>query len=528
MRRHLARSAVVFAGASLSIAVLTGALPVTRGQAAGRRSQTPLPRASIAGGGRVKGRLTVIRLRRVVDVATLPSATTGPPRNVEPQESVPITGPPRIVGVIALVQKRVQHGAPEVRASSVTRASVAGLSNSGKLPPDTQLAVSSKRVVEFVNDSAEVLDHVGTVLKSFDLGTLFSGAAGTGTDPKIVFDPASGDFYAAYISKVTSHDGPSEIDLAVTNNPQGSWSIYTVHTESILQDQPKLGVSSDKLTISWNDNGNSGPEEYMVIQKAGVAAKHSTVAATIWGPDSMRLNLIPADQLSASKTAFAVFHNYNSSKVGVLSFTGVPGISQVSFTESDVSVAKTSAPPAAVQPKSGGTASPTLDTGDDRLESAAWFEGVLWTAGNDVCKFRTDKKKRACLRVIKIATAKMSRVRDVDITMVGGDVMYPAVMIDARKDFWVAFSSSSISQFASSEVAEAPGGTIGSSIGATIYGPGTGSANYLSCTNPPVKRFGDYSGAAIDPARKNLGIWTATEFGIAGCAWGTQLGSFTP
>ena len=212
----------------------------------------------------------------------------------------------------------------------------------------------------------------GAVLKSFDLGTFFSGAAGTGSDPKIVFDAASGEFYAAYISKVTSHDGPSEIDLAVTSNPQGSWAIYTVHAESILQDQPKLGVSSDKLTISWNDNGNSGPEEFMVIQKAGVAAHHSTVAATIWGPDSTRLNLIPADQLSASKTAFAVFHNYNSAKVGVLSFTGVPGISPVSFTESDASIARTSAPPAAAQPPSGGKASPTLDTGDDRLESAAW------------------------------------------------------------------------------------------------------------------------------------------------------------
>ena len=408
------------------------------------------------------------------------------------------------------------------------RVMVDGPSNSGRLPPDTQLAVSSKRVVEFVNDSGEVLDHAGTVLTSFDLGTLFSGTAGQGSDPKIVFDAASGDFYATYISKVTDHDGPSEIDLAVTNNPQGSWTIYTVHTESILQDQPKLGVSSDKLTISWNDNGNSGPEEYMVIQKVGVAAHHGTVPATAFGPDSSRLNLVPADQLSPRNTAFAVFHNYNTSKVGVLSFTGVPGISPVSFTESDVSVAKTSAPPAAAQPPTGGTASPTLDTGDDRLESTTWFKGDLWTAGNDVCKFRTDKKKRACLRVINITTSKMSLVRDVDITMVGGDVMYPAVMLDARKDFWVGFSSSSLSQFASSELAEAPGGTIGSSIGATIYGPGTGSANYLSCTSPPVKRFGDYSGAAIDPARKNLGVWTATEFGIAGCAWGTQLGSFTP
>ena len=145
-----------------------------------------------------------------------------------------------------------------------------------------------------------------------------------------------------------------------------------------------------------------------------------------------------------------------------------------------------------------------------------------------MCKFRTDKKKRACLRVMKITTAKMSLVRDVDITMVGGDVMYPAVMLDARKDFWVGFSSSSTSQFASSEVAEAPGGTIGSSIGATIYGPGTGSANYLSCTSPPVKRFGDYSGVAIDPARKNLGMLDGHRIRDRRMRVGNAAGSFTP
>ena len=63
--------------------------------------------------------------------------------------------------------------------------------------------------------------------------------------------------------------------------------------------------------------------------------------------------------------------------------------------------------------------------------------------------------------------------RDVDITMVGGDVMYPAVTIDADGNLWLAFSSSSTSQFASSEIAEAPGGTIGATIGATIYQTGS-------------------------------------------------------
>ena len=515
--------------ACLALAACAGVLVASRGEAAGRSAHARSPKVRPGTVIFHTGHSVVVRLKRVIDAGQLPPATTGRPKNVEPRETRPITGPPRITGVIALVPKRLRRGGPAARASSTLNVSVAGVSNSGKLPPDTQLAVGPKQVVEFVNDSAEVLDHTGTVLQTFDLGSLFSGTAGQGSDPKILYDSASGMFFAAYISSFTpGRDGPSEIDLAVTNDPTGNWAIYTVNTKSILQDQPKLGVSSDKLTMSWNDNGNSGPEEYIVIQKAGVVAQHGTVPATLFGPDGGRLNMVPADQISPGSTAFAVYHNYNSSKVGVLAFTGVPGISPTGFTEFDVSVAKSSAPPAALQPPSGGAASPTLDTGDDRLESTVWSQGDLWTAGNDVCRFRSDTRSRACLRVIHISTSRRSLVQDVDITMVGGYVMYPAVMLDARKDLWIGFSSSSTSQFASSELAEAPGGNIGTSIGATIYKGGSGSINYQSCTSPPATRFGDYSGAAVDPARENLGVWTATEFGIAGCAWGTQLGSFTP
>jgi hypothetical protein len=130
--------------------------------------------------------------------------------------------------------------------------------------------------------------------------------------------------------------------------------------------------------------------------------------------------------------------------------------------------------------------------------------------------------------VIHLTTAPVSLLQDVDITLVGGDLMYPAVTMDARKDIWIAFSSSSTSQYASSEVAEAPGGKIGASIGGIIYHSGTGAINYASCTKPPATRFGDYSGIGVDPSANDLGIWAATEYGVAGCGSGTDLGSFTP
>jgi hypothetical protein len=404
---------------------------------------------------------------------------------------------------------------------------VSGLGDRG-IPPDTQLAVGPKYVAEFVNTSGEVFTHSGVAVTTFDLGSLFSGVPGQGGDPKIVYDAGSGEWFASYIASFVRPDGASQVDLAVTNNPTGTWYVYDVHNEGVLQDQPKLGFSSDKITLAWNDNGNSGPEEIKVIQKAAIVAHASSAPGVIWGPYSSRLNVVPAVQLSQSTTAYAVYHNYNSSSVGVLAFTGVPGVSSTTFTETDMGVAGTSSPPAAVQPATSSGTSPTLDTGDDRLESAVWENGDLWAAGNDVCKYQTDTASRSCLRVIHISTSSMTVVEDVDITMVGGDVMYPAVVLDARKDLWIAFSSSSTAQFASSEVAEAPGEKIGATIGAIIYHSGSGAINYSSCTKPPATRFGDYSGIGVDPAADDLGIWAATEYGVAGCGSGTELGSFTP
>jgi len=482
-----------------------------------------------------QGRPSPATLRRIVyDAAKLPKPPHGPPTNTEPKETEPVHQGVRTSGIVALVQGKGLDAAGGAFPRSPSRpdftegVSVSGVSIDGTTPPDTQVAASTKYIMEAVNTGALVLNPAGTVLGSFDLGSLFTGVRGKGqgTDPKVVYDAASGDFFATYLTRNSSS---STVSLGVTKDPLGKWVIYTVNTKSLLQDQPKLGVSSDKITISWNDKGNSGPEEYKVIQKAALVLLKPSAPGVIWGPDSTRLNVIPATQLSPSTTAYAIYHNYNSASVGVMSFTGVPGVSPVSFTEKVLPVAHTTAPPSATQP---GTTSPKLDTGDDRLESAVWRDGDLWAGGNDTCRYHTDTAARSCLRIIHISTSSMTVRRDVDITMVGGDVMYPAVMTDSQGDFWVAFSSSSAKQFASSEVADASGGKIGASIGAIIYHRGSGALNTLGCTKPAVNRFGDYSGAAVNPSPGAVRIWAATEFGALSpaipCSWGTQIAAFTP
>lgn len=516
-------SAVGAAGAAGGIGAV-GAGHVSM-QAASAASRLPAGMANRPGSRKI-----IIRLVRKVDAAKLPKPKITRPE-AEPVETNPKHLKPRTTGVVAIALRgKAGIGLTRPGSPAISQGvSVTGEQIDGKIPPDTQVAAGGTKgqwIVEMVNHAGLVFSNSGTLLDSFDLGALFFGATGSGSDPKVVYDRASGDFFAAYLLPGIGGTNKSQVSLAVSNNPLGLWAVYTVSVENLLQDQPKLGFSSDKLVMSWNQNGNSGPEQYMVIQKAGVVALAPSVPAVIWNPDSARLNVIPAVQLTSGNTSFAIYHNYNSSSVGVMAFTGVPGVSPVNFTEADRGVASTTSPPGGVQP---GASSPKLATGDDRLQSAAWWNGNLWATGNDACRYRTDSATRACLRVVHISTVSMTVVRDVDITLVGGSLMYPAVTIDSQGSLWLAFSASSPSLFASAAIAEAPGGTIGSSIGGIIYKSGTGEMDYSGCTKPATQRFGDYSGIAADPVR--LGVWAAVEDGALAkqpCFWSTQVAQFAP
>jgi len=93
-----------------------------------------------------------------------------------------------------------------------------------------------------------------------------------------------------------------------TFDPAGSWNLYPIGpiTPSTLEDQPSLGVSTDKIVLSWNDFSASSTfagEETWVIQKSAVLAGQAP-SEVQFGPDVQRASLIVAQQESPTATAF--------------------------------------------------------------------------------------------------------------------------------------------------------------------------------------------------------------------------------
>ncbi len=459
-----------------------------------------------------------------VDRTSPPAASPGAVEDPGTDGAPPESGPPDTNGIVTVAPgKGTPGGSGAGSGGSLTVVSSFAGEPAGS-PPDTNLAVGPRDIVEFVNSSAEVWTHSGRVEAHFSLNSLFdyrTPKTGCG-DGRVVYDPATHAFFASYLGHCAPKGGPSEVDLAVSLDPSKGWDVYKVSKEGLLQDQPKIGFSDDKVMIAWNEHGS----QVVAIQKAGLLEGLQSVPAALWGPYPARRGVDPAVQLSPGKVAYAMYHTTQTASVGMLSFSGDPGVSPVFFVENDFDVPQTVvAPPAVQPPTTSGPPAMYLDTEDDRLQEAVWRDGQYYSGLDDYCKAPADTTGRACMQIYHVDTTTMTMVRDVELTAVGGYVYFPALTLDRRGNLWIAFTSSSSTQTASSEIAEIPGGTFPSSVTGYVYhqGPGTVSG----CRQKsPNRRWGDYSGIAVDPAQGGLGVWAATEYGESGCKAGTAIGEF--
>jgi hypothetical protein len=393
-------------------------------------------------------------------------------------------------------------------------------SNPGGLvePPDTQLAAGPAFQIEMDNTTVGIWQKGLNVSKRFE-GTFF-GVPNTEfpTDPRVVFDSASGRFFASILGINPSGTGSSTVFLAVStsNDPTGSWTVYQIFAPTGVCDYPTLGYSSDKVTVGCNEytfsptfpnNPAFGGTETVAASKAELVAAAATLHTSQFGFDTTQFTVQPVSSLTSTTTQFLVA----SGGVGlswVEAITGVPP-SASQFKQS-VGIAALHVPPFARQ----AFTTTLLDTGDPRYEDAIWQNGALWTTANDACAL-SPTVVLACLRLIQFNTngwvpgvsGSPTNARDVDYVNFGGDdLYYAAVTADPAGNLYLAFTQSGPNRYASAVVQSIPVCGAGS---ATFLQPGLDT--YIGFNNEPVARWGDYSSAAMDPSNPSR-AWTTAEY----------------
>ncbi|MGH9073665.1 MAG: hypothetical protein ACRDZQ_06050, partial [Acidimicrobiales bacterium] len=399
-------------------------------------------------------------------------------------------------------------------------------------PPDTQVGVGDGQVLEMVNVTGTVFSETGAVEKEFPLDSFFGVATGFHvSDPWVVWDQAD----QRWLASCTSFDssGDSEVYLAVsrTASATGSWDVTGLAPgKGVLDDQPKVGVGPKDVLLAWNDfavapgpglsdqSGTFTGSESWVLDKASLLAGRPPAAYHSATPDPNRFGLIPITSTSGLGPQDFVYNGSPFAYLGLVAVTGDVATGTVRLSETDLPITATQIPPQAVQPGSG----PAVDTGDDRLVTAALRGDQLWVGANDACQVTGATSIRSCLRLIEVSLGLSGArvVQDFDAGLPGTDLYYPAIAIDGSGDMIVTFSYSSASVFPSVGAAGlAPGSTELGSL-TTLF---AGRGDYMG------QRWGDYSGAAADPADPAR-VWLAGELAGSrggGDDWATGIAGVT-
>jgi IPT/TIG domain len=411
----------------------------------------------------------------------------------------------------------------------------ATLNNTGCCePPDTQIAVSSTRVFEPVNLTAFLFDHGGSDLGSFDLVSFMSfGAANNfGSDPKVVYDAGSDRWYMVLMVCQNAACGGNwstmGVDLAVsqTNDPFGSWLIYQniysgtpFNDQGNLQDQPKLGFSGDKVTISDNVySGHCGAGSCFLHEDviSWNKAQLFTGSANYFGWTSgFAFDSIPASpspsSASATNTQFVTWQGFGS--LGVSQITGLPGVSSVSQSTQNPGIANMTGTVDASGIPSGAASG-------NFIEASTWNNNHLWAASTDGCTRGSGTVD--CTRLDEVDTSNsgsLSVSLDQDVGDAGAYEIYPSIAQDCIGDlyFGITYSDGSTLPSASMVASTTPGaGTY------ARFNYATGDTTYSG------GRWGDYSGIQEDPGDCG-NVWTGQEYGAVGSSgnWDTAMGQFS-
>jgi hypothetical protein len=376
----------------------------------------------------------------------------------------------------------------------------------GCTPPDTNVGVGTRHVFEVVNIAGIIYLKNGALARStFSLADFFKVPVNSLIgDPEVMFDPSSGTSGRWFVSSIVA---PNNVEFAVSTSDDatGTYVLYTVLGGSSFPDQPFIATNDDKFVISVNAFTNHFlGAEFFVLNKVELVNGASSVDLVTVGPDPSLFSAHPARHLTSSTSFYLVSVAFGSATVAtLLTVTGVPP-GPISVVRNDLAVNPISNPPRATQPTTGTK----LVTNDDRVLSAAWESNVLWFSLTDSCVPNGDAKIRSCARLIEIITSGTgapAKVQDFDYAVASTYLFYPAVSLSQGK-LVVVFGETSLTVFPSLLVTgRDPTDPVGTLQNVVVIRAGT--------ANDESTRYGDYFGAATDPAG-NSTFWVAGEYRV--------------
>lgn len=415
-----------------------------------------------------------------------------------------------------------------------------------RFPPDTMGAIGPAHFVQCINFVVNVYSRTGLRLGSVRNDSFFAVAQGGTTfprngvsDPRILFDPRSGRWFAAIIDfgQPVNHANDAILAVSRTADPTGVWDKYVLPVG--VPDSGGTGFLNDYPTLGLDENGvYVGFNVYDLSYE--VAAAYFSIVAAPKRPLVGRVPYLGAVTRFDVDDLFTPFTADNLDPVAPSDPAWILGLDPAAELReltadlrcrtlrwrrgapvlSDTFVLPTAAQAGVLDPPSLGALLP-VDGGDSRLMGVTLRGHHLWTSHHVGVngQGQADGADRLAAEWFDLDVSgpaprisQTGRVFD----PAGANprsYFYPSIMVNGQDHALMGFSGSSadeyVGAYASSRLATDPPGTM---RGVQQLQPGLGPYTAAAVeVGDSRNRWGDYSYTSVDPI-DDMTFWTTQEY----------------
>ncbi len=406
-------------------------------------------------------------------------------------------------------------------------------------PPDPWVGVGPNYVVQAVNTLIRITNRSGaSSTADRDFATFFGEPASqvADADPHVTFDPAKGRWLASALS-FDCTAGHLYLGVSATDDPTGTWTIFTFDYAGSVPDYPAFGTSSDKIVLSVNEFGIAGSgsacdvdggtfngASLRVVDWADATDGDTTVASTVLAPSTARFAWRPGFALGAGiGTSVYLVGMGATGDVVYTTITGTNALANVAKgSDRDLTTAAVTDPPPGFvdppQPVQVGN-DEISEAVDGRPTDALWSDGHLYVVSTYACSL-DGILVYDCPRVTDLITASNGDPAEDFVYFADGfDSYMGGIGVAGDGTLHLVFTRSN--QFAIPSTWDASR--------APTDAPNTlrderqikmGSASYAG------ERWGDYVGVARDPSDTHS-VWQADEYPTSNHSWATWVSKIT-
>ncbi|HEX8181567.1 MAG TPA: pre-peptidase C-terminal domain-containing protein [Pyrinomonadaceae bacterium] len=407
-------------------------------------------------------------------------------------------------------------------------------------PPDPDMAAGPAHVVTVVNSIFAVYDKSGTRLQIDSLTTRFNAVCSTCSpfDPRIAYDPVANRWIMiALHHNDGAHESSVLISVSQTSDPTGQWwnykldAVLNYNGEDTWADYPDVGfdgitaenggavyVTTNQFTFGTNSSRTAA---LYILPKS---ALYAGTPLNFWrafdhrnADNSQSFTLRPAKTYGNSGVEYLTNSRNFGSFVSVWRVVPTYPPTPVDWTlQTTINTGPYSIPPEAAQAGCGSS----LSTIDNRIYNAVWRNNRLYAAFTEAHDWGGGGGTVAAIRYLKINTT--TNAAEINQTYGADGVSYylPAIAVDSADNIVLVFARSGFGEFGSLRY-------TGRLTTDTQIQSSTELKAGVQCLTGG--RYGDYQGAAVDPADPTkvwvYGQWAAdTPPASSVWDWGTWIG----